>query len=81
MAQAVDAYLTTGQLSEVYVKPKRHDIPQLFNLDDYADPRGGRRRSCSPPRARHKRTGRFDEVKMLLDEHAVQEECRALPAV
>ena len=39
VAQAVDAYLTTGQLTEVYVKPKRHDIPQLFNLENYAEAR------------------------------------------
>ena len=52
VAQAVDAYLTTGQLSEVYVKPKRHDIPQLFDLDDYADA-WRRTRSCSRPRRVH----------------------------
>jgi hypothetical protein len=39
VAQAVDAWLTTGELREVYTYPKRHDIPQLFNLDDYADAR------------------------------------------
>ncbi len=75
VAQAVDAYLTTGQLSEVYVKPKRHDIPQLFDLDDYADARRPHAVMLSPE-ARHTRTGRFDEVEMLLDEHAVQEECK-----
>jgi NADH-quinone oxidoreductase subunit F len=75
VAQAVDAYLTTGQLSEVYVKPKRHDIPQLFNLDDYADARRPKAVMLSPE-ARHKRTGRFDEVEMLLDERTVQEECK-----
>jgi NADH-quinone oxidoreductase subunit F len=75
VAQAVDAYLTTGQLSEVYVKPKRHDIPQLFNLDDYADARRPHAVMLSPE-ARHTRSGRFDEVEMLLDEHAVQEECK-----
>jgi NADPH-dependent glutamate synthase beta subunit-like oxidoreductase len=37
VAQAVDAYLTTGELSEVYVKPKLHDIPQLYDLDEFAD--------------------------------------------
>ena len=52
VAQAVDAYLTTGQLSEVYVKPKRHDIPQLFNLDDYADARRPNAVMLSPE-ARH----------------------------
>jgi NADPH-dependent glutamate synthase beta subunit-like oxidoreductase len=75
VAQAVDAYLTTGELSEVYVKPVRHDIPQLFDLDDYADARRPKAVMLSPE-ARHKRTGRFDEVEMLLDEHVVQEECK-----
>ncbi len=75
VAQAVDAFLTTGQLAEVYVKPKRHDIPQLFDLDDYADARRPHAVMLSPE-ARHTRTGRFDEVEMLLDEHTVQEECK-----
>jgi NADH-quinone oxidoreductase subunit F len=77
VAQAVDAWLTTGELREVYHYPKRHDIPQLFNLESYADARRPKPPMLSPE-ARHKRAGggRFDEVEMLLDEHATQEECK-----
>jgi NADH-quinone oxidoreductase subunit F len=77
VAQAVDSWLTTGELREVYNYPKRHDIPQLFNLDDYADARRPTAVMLTPA-ARHERGsgGRFDEVEMLLDEHAVQEECK-----
>jgi NADH-quinone oxidoreductase subunit F len=77
VAQAVDAWLTTGQLSEVYYHPKRHDIPQLFNLDDYASARRPAPVMLSPEerRARGARQ-RFDEVEMLLDERTVQEECK-----
>ena len=75
VAQAVDAWLTTGELRDVYHYPKRHDIPQLFDLDDYADARRPKAVMLSPE-ARHKRTGRFDEVEMLLDEHTIQEECK-----
>ena len=60
----------------MYVKPKRHDIPQLFNLDDYAD---ARRPQAGHALARGSGTSapaRFDEVEMLLDEHTVQEECK-----
>jgi hypothetical protein len=75
VAKAVDAYLTTGQLSEVYVRPLRHDIPQLFNLDEYANARRPKPIMLSPEE-RHARIQRFDEVEMLLDERVVQEECK-----
>jgi NADH-quinone oxidoreductase subunit F len=75
VAKAVDAYLTTGQLSEVYVKPLRHDIPQLFNLDDYAHAHRPIPSMLSPEE-RQARIQRFDEVEILLDESVVQEECK-----
>jgi NADH-quinone oxidoreductase subunit F len=74
VAQAVDAYLTTGQLKEVYYRPIRHDIPQLYNLDDYAEARRPQPLMLSPEE-RHQRQ-RFDEVEMVLDERTVQEECK-----
>jgi NADH-quinone oxidoreductase subunit F len=75
VAQAVDAYLTTGELSEVYVKPKRHDIPQLYNLDEYADARRPEPVMLTPAE-RRARGQRFGEVEMALDEHTTQEECK-----
>ncbi|HEX9117852.1 MAG TPA: FAD-dependent oxidoreductase [Anaerolineae bacterium] len=77
VAQAVDAYLTTGELKEVYYRPKRHDIPQLFDLDKYADARRPQPILLSPEARRQRPEGqRFDEVEMLLDEQVVQEECK-----
>jgi hypothetical protein len=75
VAKAVDAYLTTGQLTEVAVKPSRHDIPQLYNLDNYADARRPQSMMLSPE-ARHTPGARFDEVEQCLPEHIVQEECK-----
>ena len=80
VAQAVDNWITSGQLSEVYVKPLRHDIPQLFDLDEYADARRPVPAVLSPEE-RRTGGGRFDEVEMMMDEHAVQEECRAVSAL
>jgi NADH-quinone oxidoreductase subunit F len=79
VAQAVDAWLTTGQLKEVYYHPKRHDIAQLFDLEQYADARRPGPIMLSPEE-RHARAAcgeqRFDEVEMLLDERSIQEECK-----
>ena len=75
VAQAVDNWITSGQLSEVYVKPLRHDIPQLFDLGEYADARRPVPAVLSPDERRSD-GGRFDEVEMMMDEHAVQEECK-----
>jgi NADH-quinone oxidoreductase subunit F len=74
VAQAVDAYLATGEIQEVYARPVRHDIPQLYDLDDYADARRPRPVMLSPEE-RHRRQ-RFDEVEMVLDERTIREECK-----
>ncbi len=74
VAQAVDAFLTTGELQEVYARPIRHDIPQLYDLDDYAEARRPQPVMLSAEE-RHQR-GRFDEVEMVLDEHTIREECK-----
>ena len=59
----------------MYVKPIRHDIPQLFDLDDYAD---ARRPAAGHDLARERvhNVGRFDEVEQCLPERVVQEECK-----
>jgi heterodisulfide reductase subunit A-like polyferredoxin len=74
VAQAVDAYLATGELQEVYARPVRHDIPQLYDLDDYADARRPRPVMLSAEE-RHRRQ-RFDEVEMVMDERTIREECK-----
>jgi NADH-quinone oxidoreductase subunit F len=74
VALAVDAWLTTGQLGDVYYHPKRHDISQLFNVEDYANAR-----RPAPPMlsAEERRTrGGFEEVEGVYDERTVQEECK-----
>ena len=75
VAKAVDAYLTTGELTEVAVKPVRHDIPQLYNLDDYTSAQRPQPIMLTPD-ARHTPGGRFDEVERCLPEGLVQEECK-----
>jgi NADH-quinone oxidoreductase subunit F len=74
VALAVDAWLTTGQLGGVYYHPKRHDVPQLFAPEDYADARRPVPRVISPQErlARHD----FVEVEMVFDERTAQEECK-----
>jgi NADH-quinone oxidoreductase subunit F len=75
VAKAVDAWLTTGQLTEVAYHPIRHDIPQLYNLDDYADARRPAMLMMSPEQ-RRAAGARFDEVEQLPGEHAIREECK-----
>jgi NADH-quinone oxidoreductase subunit F len=74
VALVVDHWLQTGELGGVYYHPKRHDIPQLFNLDDYADARRPRPQMLSPEQ-RQKLHG-FDEVELAYDERTMQEECK-----
>lgn len=74
VAAAVDAWLTTGRLSEVFYRPKRHDIPQLFNLEDYAAAR--RPIPVMLPPDKRSSHNCFDEIEGVLDERTVQEECK-----
>ncbi|MBN2241729.1 MAG: FAD-dependent oxidoreductase [Acidobacteria bacterium] len=74
VAITVDSWLKTGKLGGVYYRPGRHDIPQLFNIDDYAAAsRPGIR--MLTPEERIKRQD-FSEVEEVLDEKTVQEECK-----
>jgi len=74
VAISVDAWLKTGDLGHAFYKPVRHDIPQLFNLDDYANGRRPHEIMLSP----EERISRQDfcEVEMGLGEQAIQEECK-----
>jgi NADPH-dependent glutamate synthase beta subunit-like oxidoreductase len=75
VALVVDHWLQSGELGGVYYHPRRHDIPQLFNLDDYADARRPGPQMLSPDLRRHSLQG-FDEVELAYDEPTVQEECK-----
>jgi hypothetical protein len=74
VALVVDAWLKTGELGGVYYRPVRHDIPQLFNLQNYADARRPREKMLTP----EERISRQDfcEVEMGLGEKIIQEECK-----
>jgi formate dehydrogenase beta subunit len=73
VALIVDNWLTTGELGGVYYHPKRHDIPQLFNLDDYADARRPAP-NLLPPEKRERHN--FSEVEEGYDAPTMEEECK-----
>jgi NADH-quinone oxidoreductase subunit F len=75
VAQSVDTWITTGELGDVYVRPKRHDIVQLYDLADYAEARRPALLKLTPEQKRA-RGERFDERESLWDEHTIQEECK-----
>jgi len=74
VALAVDHWLQTGEMGGVYYHPIRHDVPQLYNVDDYAEAHRPVPRVLSPE-DRFERKG-FTEVEMQLDEHTIREECK-----
>jgi hypothetical protein len=74
VALVVDHWLQTGELGGVYYHPKRHGIPQLFNLDDFTDTRRPGPQMLSPD-LRHSLHG-FQEVELAYDERTIQEECK-----
>jgi len=74
VALLVDHWLTTGELGGVYYHPKRHDIPQLFNADDYADARRPAPTMMSPKERLARQN--FAEVEMVFDAQTMQEECK-----
>jgi NADH-quinone oxidoreductase subunit F len=73
-ALTVDHWLKTGELGGVYYHPKRHDLPQLFNLDDYADAR--RPEEQVLPAAARLAWHDFHEVELGYGEQAMHEECK-----
>jgi formate dehydrogenase beta subunit len=74
VALLVDHWLETGELGGVYYHPKRHDIPQLYNLDDYADAHRPTARVLSP--AVRLQRHDFHEVELTYDQNSIQEECK-----
>jgi hypothetical protein len=74
VALTVDHWLTTERLGGVYYHPQRHDIPQLFDLDEYADARRPTTKMLLP-QVRLDRQD-FAEVELELDARTIQEECK-----
>ncbi len=74
VALIVDHWLKTGAMGGVYYHPKRHDIPQLYNLDEFADAHRPEPRTVSPTeRLQHQD---FHEVELEFDAHTMQQECK-----
>jgi NADPH-dependent glutamate synthase beta subunit-like oxidoreductase len=74
VALTVDHWLKSGQLGGVYYHPKRHDIPQLFDIEKYANARRPRPKVLSPEERRARQD--FAEVEMEFDARTIQEECK-----
>jgi NADH-quinone oxidoreductase subunit F len=74
VAAAVDLWITSGKLDGVYCRPVGHDIPQLFNLDDYANARRPHEEELSPDERIDRQD--FAEVERCLGEKTIQEECK-----
>lgn len=74
VALIVDHWLKTGEMGGVYYHSQRHDIPQLFEVDDYANARRPRVSKLSPVERLSRQD--FGEVEMGLSERAVREECK-----
>ena len=71
-AIAIDVWLTTGKVERIVCPPKRHDIPQYVNLEEYAHARRSRARALPP----EWRSGGFVEVETGYDEHTAREEAK-----
>jgi NADH-quinone oxidoreductase subunit F len=74
VALTVDTWLTSGELGGVYYHPKGHDIPQLFNLEEYANARRPVSKALSPGERMARQD--FAEVEMEFDARTMQEECK-----
>jgi NADH-quinone oxidoreductase subunit F len=74
VALTVDHWLTSGQLGGVYYQPKRHDIPQLFDLNEYAEARRPQANILSPQERLARQN--FAEVEMGFEARTIQEECK-----
>jgi NADH-quinone oxidoreductase subunit F len=73
VAMAVDKWLTSGTLERVVYHPKRHDIAQTVNLEEYAHARRAVPRIL--PADWRSATG-FTEIEMGFDETMAQEEAK-----
>jgi NADH-quinone oxidoreductase subunit F len=73
VAMAVDAWLKTDKLERIVYKPKRHDVAQLFNVEEYANSLRPRPRAL--PSEWRSWSG-FTEIEMGFDETMAQEEAK-----
>ncbi len=73
VALAVDTWLTTGLADRIVYKPNRHDVPQHFNLEDYAHAHRHRPRALP---AEWRNWSGFTEIEMGFDETMAQEEAK-----
>jgi NADH-quinone oxidoreductase subunit F len=74
VALTVDHWLTTGELGGVYYRPARHDIPQLYDLDEYAESRRPEPRMLSVEERLTRRD--FSEVEEPFEAATIEEECK-----
>ncbi|NLF02037.1 MAG: FAD-dependent oxidoreductase, partial [Anaerolineales bacterium] len=65
VAMAVDHYLTTGEVEPVVYHPKRHDVPQCVNVEDFAH---ACRACCPEVPASWRPSCGFAEVELGFDE-------------
>ncbi|HEX9117846.1 MAG TPA: FAD-dependent oxidoreductase [Anaerolineae bacterium] len=72
VAVAVDQWLKTGEMIRPVFNPERTDVPQLYDLDAYADAR----RPQTPELSVAERRESFCEVEQVLDEQAAREEAK-----
>jgi NADH-quinone oxidoreductase subunit F len=73
VALAVHTWLSGEELDRVVYKPKRHDVPQFFNVEDYAHAQRARPRVL--PSDWRSWSG-FTEIEMGFDETMAQEEAK-----
>ncbi|MEW5960811.1 MAG: NADH-quinone oxidoreductase subunit NuoF, partial [Chloroflexota bacterium] len=73
VALAVERWLTNGALDRIVYHPKRHDIPQTVNLEEYAHARRAVPRILP---ADWRSATVFTEIEMGFDETMAQEEAK-----
>jgi NADH-quinone oxidoreductase subunit F len=72
VAAAVDNWLVTGKLQRLAYHPKRHDVPALVNVEDYAEVH----RAAPELLPTKSRRGAFLEVEVGFSAQAAQEEAK-----
>jgi len=73
VALAVDEWLTSGKLERIVYQPKRHDVAQYVNLEDYAQSRRAAPRLMP---AEWRSGSGFTEIEVGFDETTAQEEAK-----
>ncbi len=68
----MDDYLKGQKVERPQYVTSIREIPQLFNLEDYAEAK----RPADPRIAVAERIRNFDEVEASFDEHTAREECK-----